>query len=631
MRFHLPIITGLIFSLLSCSAPKQNLWSGNNYESTFRSQLAHAPDNKTATSEALPEMTSEEHERLGDVNFRQNNLQAAFVHYEKSLELNPDNPRVHYKKGILFTVNRTNEDAIKEFQAVLKKDSKHALAHVGLGQASFQMRKYEDAVKYFQKAIELDPNLWKAHNLLGVIYDYKNRHKKAAQEYRTAIALKPDNGSSYNNLGISYSLQGDYKLAKEAFKEALKNTTASGKIYNNLGLVLGQQRRHYEALEAFRKGGDEAQAQNNLGCAYLQQGEREKAIRSFEKAIESRPTFYAKASDNLKKARWANLHASSFDSNMPTPSNAQAERPVANLEKKPEKQEKAGAKASKEHVLQAAVSSDQVVQEKKLDSLPAGRLSAGGQGGKPLNLAGLRRQLRALQSRYSDRHPDVIKVQTRITKLDSLPEGRSNIPTLYNAQAELPVANLEKKPEKQEKAGAKESKEHVLQASVSSDQVVQEKKLAGGTQESINEGGSKSASSTKVSVSQITYAQVENPRLEGLDEGEGFRLEFMLVNTSPDGPIAGTVAIIATLKPPHKPQFISFPSMEFDDNGLPVRLEKSLEFTSIRHFKHFSGEFDFPFSYAESFRILVYNPGDQLVYYYALLPEEVVSLYKLSR
>jgi hypothetical protein len=62
-----------------------------------------------------------------------------------------------------------------------------------------------------------------------------------------------------------------------------------------------------------------------------------------------------------------------------------------------------------------------------------------------------------------------------------------------------------------------------------------------------------------------------------------------------------------------------------------MKLEKSLEFTRISRFKYFSGEFDFPLSYAESFRILVYNPGDQLVYDYALLPEEVVSLSKLSR
>jgi len=56
-------------------------------------------------------------------------------------------------------------------------------------------------------------------------------------------------------------------------------------------------------MEAFKKAGDEAQAYNNLGFVYMQKGEREKAIHSFEKAIESRPTFYLKASENLKKAK----------------------------------------------------------------------------------------------------------------------------------------------------------------------------------------------------------------------------------------------------------------------------------------------------------------------------------------
>ena len=196
MRFHLPIITGLIFGLLGCSTPQnQNLWSGNDYKSMFRSQLAHASDYENQAAEALPEMTSEEYERLGDVHFSQNNLQTAFVHYEKSLKLNDDNPRVHYKKGTLFTVSGMNEDAIKEFQAVLKQEPKNALAHAGLGQALFQMKKYEDAANHFKKAIELNPRLWKAHNSLGVIYDYKKQHKKAVQEYRAAIALKPDNGS----------------------------------------------------------------------------------------------------------------------------------------------------------------------------------------------------------------------------------------------------------------------------------------------------------------------------------------------------------------------------------------------------------------------------------------------------
>jgi tetratricopeptide (TPR) repeat protein len=60
---------------------------------------------------------------------------------------------------------------------------------------------------------------------------------------------------------------------------------------------------YQEALEAFRKGGGEAEAYNNLGCIYLKQKKYKEAIRCFEKAIQLKPTFYTKASENLRKAR----------------------------------------------------------------------------------------------------------------------------------------------------------------------------------------------------------------------------------------------------------------------------------------------------------------------------------------
>jgi tetratricopeptide (TPR) repeat protein len=56
-------------------------------------------------------------------------------------------------------------------------------------------------------------------------------------------------------------------------------------------------------LEAFKKGGGEARAYNNLGCIYLRQGKFEEAIHLFEKAIEIEPGFYARASENLNKAK----------------------------------------------------------------------------------------------------------------------------------------------------------------------------------------------------------------------------------------------------------------------------------------------------------------------------------------
>jgi Flp pilus assembly protein TadD len=234
------------------------------------------------------------------------------VQYEKSLKLNPNNNGIHYKKGRLLIIGGMNEDAISEFKKALKKDPKHALFHEGLGMAYFQIKKYDDAEVCFHKAIELDPKLWEAHNFLGIIYDYKKRSEKAAHQYEAAIALKDDNELLYNNLGISYFLAGDCEKAIKAFNKALATKRAPSKTYNNLGLVLASVGKYEEALEAFRKAGHEAQAYNNLGCAYLAKGKCKEAIGCFEKAIELEPTFYATASENLRKSRLVNQ--SSLDS-----------------------------------------------------------------------------------------------------------------------------------------------------------------------------------------------------------------------------------------------------------------------------------------------------------------------------
>ncbi|UCG11717.1 MAG: polymer-forming cytoskeletal protein [Deltaproteobacteria bacterium] len=121
---------------------------------------------------------------------------------------------------------------------------------------------------------------------------------------------------------------------------------------------------------------------------------------------------------------------------------------------------------------------------------------------------------------------------------------------------------------------------------------------------------------------QANYARIESPTVEHTEDGQSFRLNFKLVNPIQGETISGVLAIIAVLKPPHEPHYISFPSMKLDEEGMPIRLRKSLRFR-VRFFKYVSGEFDFPFSQAESFRILIYNPGDKPVHEYALLSEEV--------
>ena len=51
---------------------------------------------------AAQEMSGPEIERLGDGYYNQGNHQLALMQYNKFLQLNPDNNRVHYKKGLVL-------------------------------------------------------------------------------------------------------------------------------------------------------------------------------------------------------------------------------------------------------------------------------------------------------------------------------------------------------------------------------------------------------------------------------------------------------------------------------------------------------------------------------------------------
>jgi hypothetical protein len=118
-------------------------------------------------------------------------------------------------------------------------------------------------------------------------------------------------------------------------------------------------------------------------------------------------------------------------------------------------------------------------------------------------------------------------------------------------------------------------------------------------------------------------AKVDDVKVIPLAEGgEGFELNFKLVNLIGD-PIAGNVAIVASLRPPHQPRFISFPSMRLED-GMPVSLRKTVGF-SIRYFKYVRGKFAFQFSNAESFRVLVYDQEEHLILDRTVQAEDVAA------
>ena len=280
--------------------------NGNSSEPITQNHIqSNAYGKDLKNPEQFFEIEAVKYESLGDIYFEKNNLHKAFLQYEKSLKLQPDNISVLYKKALCLAAGRRNEEAVKEFKALIKKKPDYALAYQGLGRAYFQTEEYEEAEIHFRKALGLDSTLWKAHNFLGIIYDRQKKQGNAVKAYNAAIALIPRNGLLYNNLGVSFYKAGAFDKAVEAFNKAVENGYTDDKVHNNLGLALSKAGRYRNAWEAFRQAGDEPAAFNNLGCGLLEQGAYDKAIRCFERAIKINPKLYPIASENLQKARMA--------------------------------------------------------------------------------------------------------------------------------------------------------------------------------------------------------------------------------------------------------------------------------------------------------------------------------------
>lgn len=279
------------------------------------SKLAEtAAQNNRSNDVVVPpaDLTAAEYERLGDIYLSKGDPINTFTHYEKSLQKDPHNMRIHYKKGLLFLIEGMYTDAISSLEQVLETEPDNALAHKGLGQALYQLKQHDKAKEHLQKAAQLDGSLWNAHNLLGVMYDRENNHRLAIDEYEKALAIKKDSGIVYNNRGLSYSMVGDYQKAIDSFNCAIRTGFTENKVFNNLGFALFMAGNKREAFEAFKKGGDEAQAFNNLGSMYLVAGDHEKAQKCFEDAIVLKPAFYETANENLKKCSIRNLDDLTF-------------------------------------------------------------------------------------------------------------------------------------------------------------------------------------------------------------------------------------------------------------------------------------------------------------------------------
>jgi len=155
------------------------------------------------------------------------------------------------------------------------------------------------AVAALKKALALDANEVAIHNDLGIALQELMRFDEAEAAFRDALRIDPSHAQAQRNLGELLQNRGKLEEARQCFESVLSHARGpiSTDIYMRLGAIRWQLGDTAGALGAFEHsvaaapGLAEAEAHYNLGCAQLESGRLEDAVRSAREAIRLRAGF----------------------------------------------------------------------------------------------------------------------------------------------------------------------------------------------------------------------------------------------------------------------------------------------------------------------------------------------------
>lgn len=112
----------------------------------------------------------------------------AEVEYAIFLEFKPDDTVVRNKLGMVYYRLNKQEEAVREFGRVLRRDPKNYDALDGMGLVKAAQQDFAAAVSWHQQAIAVNADDMMGYYHLGSALEKKGALREALEAYRTALA-----------------------------------------------------------------------------------------------------------------------------------------------------------------------------------------------------------------------------------------------------------------------------------------------------------------------------------------------------------------------------------------------------------------------------------------------------------
>jgi tetratricopeptide (TPR) repeat protein len=131
--------------------------------------------------------------------------------------------------------------AIAALTEALTIEPGDAIAHVDLGVALVEQKRYDEAMHHYRAALALNPRDDNAHYNLGVVLFYTNRFEEAINSYMQALRWNPQKKGVRANIGAALLQLGRLDEAIRYFQEELNIDPGNAAVQNLMSAAIARK------------------------------------------------------------------------------------------------------------------------------------------------------------------------------------------------------------------------------------------------------------------------------------------------------------------------------------------------------------------------------------------------------
>ena len=206
---------------------------------TARRQVSYWKDSETLWRHTLA-CTSNNFVAHGDLGLAlaaKGRTAEAIGHYQRVLELKPDDVKAHNNLGLALSDIGKVEEAIGHYQKALTLKPDDVKAHNNLGIALRNVGKVEEAISHYRRALQLQPDYAPARYNLGIELQNLGEVEEAIGQFRIILELLPDHAATLVHLGHALATLGRVEEAIAQYQKALKTNPNDALACNNLAWI----------------------------------------------------------------------------------------------------------------------------------------------------------------------------------------------------------------------------------------------------------------------------------------------------------------------------------------------------------------------------------------------------------